>query len=271
MDLDTYLFVKLGSIRNRNVFLDIVDPIAQTRYRSLPFNKVFDKIECFFIKKKPERVILPAYYRLKYYEDRLGISLESYFEKVRIYENVIKIPVSSGYTPKYDSIFNNDNFVIGYFGSLDSSRGILELIKFCSDFGYNCIIAGRGELADEISNLAYQSGFLVMLGQYSPKDLEALYAKIDFCWAYYSPDLLLHKYAAPNKYYEHLAFSTPIIFNDIVPLVDKIEVKHTGISISNSLNTDDFILMDKKIKKFHIESSDFSDWDKFYSNYDFEV
>lgn len=271
MDLDTYLFVKLGSVRNGNIFLDVVDPIAQTRYRNFPFNKIFDRIECFFIKNKSERVILPACYRLKYYEDRLGVDLNEYLDRVKIYENVIKIPTSSIFNPKNNRLFNNDNITIGYFGSLDSSRGLLELISFCNEYGYNCIVAGRGELADEIVKLSSRHDNLVMLGQYAPKDLATLYSQIDFCWAYYSPHLLLHKYAAPNKYYEHLAFSTPIIFNKVVPLVDKIEDKRTGISISDNLNVDNFVIMNNKIKEFHIESADFTDWNKLYLNYEFKV
>ncbi len=51
MDIDTYIPIKIGSLFGRSKFyLDIVDPISQTKFRHAYFNVIFDYIEYFILK-----------------------------------------------------------------------------------------------------------------------------------------------------------------------------------------------------------------------------
>ncbi len=83
------------------------------------------------------------------------------------------------------------------------------------------------------------------------------------------PDVFLHRYACPNKYYEHLAFKTPIIFNEIVPMSNLVEANNSGLIISDGINEDTFRKLEDKLNSFNINVSDFSLWESSYSNYSF--
>ncbi|HDZ3742465.1 TPA: glycosyltransferase, partial [Vibrio cholerae] len=101
-------------------------------------------------------------------------------------------------------------------------------------------IAGQGAMSHyfESSNLEN----VVFLGRYAPSDLAELYSRVDFTWAYYSHDNPLHKYAAPNKFYEHLCFAKPIITSEIIPQYRDICQMNSGIAVdADSTPINDFV------------------------------
>lgn len=268
MDIDTYIPVKIGSLfRRSKVYLDIVDPISQTKFRRAYFNVIFDYIE-YFILKNSNNVILPGESRVKYYHDKINANINS-INSYHICENV---PVLSENRISLKKEINIDKKVIGYFGSLDSTRGILELISyFKGKDDFIIYIAGRGELESVIVDLSNENENIYFYGSYNSTQLEYLYSNVDFCWAFYSPDVFLHRYACPNKYYEHLAFKTPIIFNEIVPMSKLVEVNNSGLVISDVINENSFSELEMKLNSFNINLSDFGLWESTYGNYSFSL
>ncbi|MGL1088597.1 glycosyltransferase [Vibrio vulnificus] len=271
MDLDVFVPVYLASlIRRFDVYFDIVDPISQTRYRSLPFSSIFDKIEWFTIKSNI-KVILPSYFRLNYYLDSVVGSSKCQVKNLYICENIVEIEALSEQSKVCNSRDTSyKTKTIGYFGSLDDSRGIKELIDFVlENTDWKVIVAGRGVLSDYFKYIDNER--FEFCGSYSPKDLHSLYEKVDIVWAYYDPKIRLHHYAAPNKFYEHLAFQTPIVFNECVPYSSYIKEKRTGYVISDLLSENEFIKLFERLELLPTLNSDFSDWDNKFKNYQFQL
>jgi hypothetical protein len=276
MDLDTYIPVRLGSIFCRaKIYFDIVDPISQTRFRRIPFSTFFDWFE-FFLLRFSRRVIVPGEKRVCYYFDRLGLSRQ---KLVRVPQpTVIENVATFSKTDREKSIVERTNRkivstkTIAYFGSLSESRGLREMCEYFADRPHiNVLIAGRGasecaiqELADKHSNINYSGSF-----DYS--ELAEMLAGVDFYWAYYSPSVLLHKYAYPNKYYEHLAFRVPIILNECVPQSSKVSVLKTGIVIDDQLSEATFRGLERKIFLFDDKKADFFEWERRYEDYIFRL
>jgi glycosyltransferase involved in cell wall biosynthesis len=261
MELDTFIPIFLGSFWKKTIlYLDIVDPISQTKFRRVPCNKVFDYIEFFLLKFRTFNII-PNKNRLLFYNDRVGLDVSKC--KYLLVENV---PFLDGLSYSNDNDFKFD---VGYFGTLDESRGLVELINYASISGLSLLIAGLGPLEEYISQKSIELGDskINFYGSYSAGELDKLYSMVRYSWAYYTNETILHKYASPNKYYEHLAFKTPIIMNKFVPLSETIKAHNTGIIIDDYLNQYTFNNMIDDMKDFNIDDSDFGEWEFCYSNY----
>lgn len=269
MDLDTFVPIKCAQLIKRfEIIFDIVDPISQTRFRKLSLYNLFDKIE-YCIIKSDIKVIIPSKFRINYYEDVLNKGAIGY-ENVYVCENVIVPHFSGVKNKKFSVLEKTKKHRIGYFGSLDDTRGIIELINYIINFtDLEIIVAGRGGLDKKLKEIKHKQ--FQFVGSYSADDLNELYDYVDFVWAYYSPDVLLHYYAAPNKFYEHLAFKTPIILNSCVPQSLYITNSHSGIVINNHLDDSVFSQLVDDINMFDVKKSDFSDWENNYSNYEFSI
>jgi glycosyltransferase involved in cell wall biosynthesis len=259
MELDTFLPVFLGSFWKKNIiYLDIVDPIGQTKFRNQWFSKIFDYIE-YYVLVFHKYNIVPILNRISYYKDRLNKCIRNC--NFLLVENVPRV--------KAFSVGKNRSYDIGYFGTLDNSRGLVELIQFSLEQKLTLLIAGMGPLEDYIKGKASSSGkhSLEFIGAFSQDEIESLYARVSFSWAYYTHNILLHKYASPNKYYEHLAFKTPLIINRFVPISNKIRDMSTGIVVEDSLELATFEMLSSSIKSFDHESCDFTLWDEQYAMY----
>ena len=259
MELDTFLPIFLGSCWRKNViYLDIVDPIGQTKFRKLWFNKIFDYME-YYVLVFHKYNIVPNLNRIRYYKDRLNKCVTSC--TFLLVENVPLVkPLSVSKIELYD---------IGYFGTLDNSRGLIELIECALEQQLTLLIAGMGPLENYINDKmsAFGEHNLKFIGAFSPDDIGSLYANVRFSWAYYTDSTLLHKYASPNKYYEHLAFRTPLIINQFVPISEKIRDMSTGIVLQDNLDPKTFEILAASIRSFDQASCNFSLWDTQYAMY----
>lgn len=229
MDLDMFVPIWLGSAFKRTkIIFDVVDPASQARFKRIPLSKTIDRIEAFFIKRA-SLAIFPHEVRLKYYSDRLGVDLHSVNHY--IIENM----------PSFDQMeeakpdARRNVVVIGYFGTLDSSRGLDIIIDFVSrNVGrVELLIAGDGPLRDSVEKAVSAHGNIFYLGRYTGDQLGSLYSKVDFSWMYYDPEIYLHKYAAPNKFFEHLCYRKPVITNSVIPQAEFILENRTGVIIDS--------------------------------------
>jgi len=262
MDLDTFIPVYLGSFfKKGKVYLDIVDPIAETKFQSLSFNNIFDYIEMFFLKYRKYN-ILPNENRIDYYKVKYNIDVTKF--KYNVIENVPLLSISSD---KKCTHTIQSRTTIGYFGTIEATRGIVELIDYIKKTDINLIIAGDGQLKEVIINKIEKLSNIQYLGPFKYEEIEKLYERIDFLWAYYSPNVFLHQFASPNKYYEHLAFATPIIVNRCIPQSHSIIKNNSGIVINNILNDDTFRELLNKIEQYNYKLSNFFLWKEKYSEY----
>ena len=262
LELDTFLPVWLGSFLKKNkIYFDIVDPIAETKFKNLCCNRLFDYIEIVFLNLRSYN-ILPNKNRVTYYSDKCKIKSNSFSYQIK--ENVPTFPDIVIPTKQP----NVNNFKIGYLGTLENERGILELIEFIKNNAeISLVIAGDGKLRKKIKEAIKNIDNIEYLGPFLYEEVGKLYAKFDFLWAYYSDKVYLHRYASPNKYYEHLAFKKPIITNEVVPFSNRIINFKTGIVIKNNLNEKTFKKMYDMMKMYKLKEADFSLWEKKYAQY----
>lgn len=262
MDLDVFIPIYLASFwKKSKIYLDIVDPIAQTKFRNIPFNKIFDYLEYISLRFRKFNIV-PHYNRIEYYKDRLSLNVDKL--NYLIVENVPYIQNNVKSSDKFSKIYD-----IGYFGILDKSRGLIELVEFSKKINLTLLIAGMGPLENFIKEASKDLGEekIKFYGSFTANDLPTLYSNIRFSWAYYTDKIFLHKYAAPNKYYEHLAFKTPLIINKFVILSDEVKKMNTGIVIDNELNMENFIFLRNEMEKYIFREENFAIFDEKYKNY----
>lgn len=125
--------------------------------------------------------------------------------------------------------------VVSYVGVFDRDRGLenlLEAVSQCPNVKLN--IAGFGVLdelirgyADRFPNIAYWGRVEYAVGQAIQKNSSMISAM------YYltSP---LHKYAAPNKYYESLVLGVPMITTENTLVGSKVTKFDTGFVLNES-------------------------------------
>jgi len=231
MDLDTALFPVLFKFLNPGVILifDIVDPFSQTKglkYKKL--HKIIDYIE-YYLALRADLCIVPHTCRVLYYKESLN--KDSFKElEILVIENI-----PDNYSDIDSTISNNDSLTIGYFGTLDSNtRGLEELLSFAKNNpNIKLIFAGGGSLERMILEDSINFSNIEFLGGYNYSELFTLYSRVDFTWAFYSPEVKLHKYACPNKFFEHILYTTPIIISAITPQSAFVNESKTGLVIDN--------------------------------------
>jgi len=262
LELDTFLPVWLGSFFKKNkIYFDIVDPIAETKFKNLCCNRLFDYLEIVFLNLRCYN-ILPNENRVVYYVDKCKVKSDRFS-----YQVIENVPTLSDIEITTE-LCNHNNIKIGYLGTLEEERGILELIGFVKNHtDINLIIAGDGKLKEKILRAIESVSNIEYLGSFRYQEVGKLYAKFDFLWAYYSDKVYLHRYASPNKYYEHLAFKKPIITNEVVPFGKSIVNYKTGIIIKNNLDERTFKNMYDMMKIYRLDEADFSLWEKKYAQY----
>lgn len=262
MELDVFIPIYLASFwKKSKIYLDIVDPIAQTKFRKIPFNKIFDYLEYMSLRFRKYNIV-PNYNRIEYYKDRLFLNVDKL--NYLLVENVPHLKNNVKSSKEFSKIYD-----IGYFGTLDESRGLIELVEFSNKMNLTLLIAGMGPLGNYIEEASKGLGRdkINFYGSFTANELSTLYSNIKFSWAYYTDKIFLHKYASPNKYYEHLAFKTPLVINKFVPLSDTIKEMNTGVVIDNELNIDNFIFLQNEIERYIFNENNFALWNEKYINY----
>lgn len=269
MDLETVLFGGLAAkIKGSISVFDIVDPFAQTKRSLRKMGKLIDLIECRFARNA-DILMVPHECRVQYYHDMIGKGVIS--KEAFIVENV---PNYSFVSDKSKEWKKQGHCVIGYFGTLDyGSRGLEFLISLAKEFPdfISVVFAGQGAMEAELVNISVEHENIIFDGGFNADTLPELYNKVDFTWAYYCPAISLHRYAAPNKYYEHLYFNTPIITSEIIPQFKMIEELNSGISIDVSVDSPSEVmrrLFDYLENRSTLESDSLSSyWQENYSEY----
>lgn len=266
MDLETiFLAGYFANLKGCFTIFDIVDPSAQTKKFPKIILPIVNRFELFWANKC-DLLMVPHESRLTYYQDMINKTVSN--ESLMIVENV----------PSFESCnlvkekSSGNSVSIGYYGTLDSnSRGIEELLSLAIDnVSVVLHVAGQGAMSKVIENMAITNSNIHFHGSFSFEELPELYSYVDFMWAYYTPENILHKYAAPNKFYEHLYFGVPMITSSIIPQARTLCQLGSGIFVDLKENSIDDIY--SKIMLF-IDSSKFSSeelskfWHENYEGY----
>lgn len=264
---DVIIFIDLESIffafilryfKKIKIHFDIADPFHLSKV-SFP-SWFWIKLESFFAKKS-NITTLTCQCRKKIYK-------KSLYEKFIVMENV-PMNIYNFSVPIYHSEIYKVQ--IGYFGNLEKTfRGIEDLIDYVfHDDRVILHIAGTGELEYFIKSKSSQCNRINFYGKFDHTHLPNLMSKIDIYFSYYSPLKELHKYASPNKFYEHLLYAKPIIVSDIIPQSKLIDKYNTGWTIS-SIN-EISVIITEVLNNYSVLSLKSNNckilWNNLYNNY----
>lgn len=161
-------------------------------------------------------------------------------KKIKIIENTPDTSIlknSASLAPLF--IKKKDKFYIYINGWLTEQRGINFIISTIQELKHDnrfiFIFAGNGSeyIMKKILSLGNNVHYL---GKLSPEIAFSVYKDIDCVLSFYDPNLRIHQYAEPNKWYDCLFTNTKIIINkDIEASINFIEkFGFNGINYSDS-------------------------------------
>lgn len=161
-------------------------------------------------------------------------------------------------------------FVISYVGVFDRDRGLENLLE-CVSQRPNILlnIAGFGVLDDQIKLYAGTYKNICYWGRVEYAIGQTIMKNSDMIAAMYHLTSSLHKYAAPNKYYESLFLEVPMITTDKTLVGAKTKKYDTGFVLDESVESlaamlDDSLLYEKiKRKRVNCHNA----WESIYRDY----
>lgn len=124
-------------------------------------------------------------------------------------------------------------YVISYVGVFDKDRGLenlLDVVSMRRDVLLN--IAGFGVLDDLVRGFSSKYSNICCWGRVDYEVGQAIMKNSDMIAAMYHLTSPLHKFAAPNKYYESLYLGVPMITTENTLVGSKVKKFDTGFVIS---------------------------------------
>ncbi|KGD93906.1 hypothetical protein JL37_13110 [Achromobacter sp. RTa] len=123
---------------------------------------------------------------------------------------------------------------IGYFGVLESRhRGLEDLLAACRGRpDVRLHVAGYGHLAPQFSAAAEAGSNVHYYGAMESEAGLGLMAKMDVIVGMYYLSVPNHRYASPNKYYEHLMLGRPLLTTAGTPPGARVEQDVSGWAVA---------------------------------------
>ena len=139
------------------------------------------------------------------------------------------------------SVFNNyqkkqaeDEFVVGYIGSIRYKKQIKNLILAADICKINLMIAGFENEPIEIEPLCRERANIEWIGRFDfNKQIADLYAKCDVIYSVYDADIENVRVAIPNKLYESVYCELPIIVAKNTYLEQIVKEWGVGIAVDH--------------------------------------
>lgn len=129
---------------------------------------------------------------------------------------------------------------IVYVGILQEHRLIIEILnKIIENPMYEIHIGGFGKFEKEIEEKSKKYNNVFYYGSLKYNEVLSLEKECDILFATYNPDIKNHKYSAPNKIYEAMALSKPIIVCNNTGIDNIIRKNNIGLTID--YNAEDFL------------------------------
>lgn len=252
-NLETYIFVLPLKLLGKKIVFDIYDSM----------NVKLEKQ----IAKYADVLILPHRERLK----QIGLE-ESDVERYMTIENV---PKFEGNKIKKKEVEFPNLIHLSYVGILERNiRGLENMLEIVmSDNRFFLDIAGvGGGLESLVQKCQSKCERIRYFGKVDYVKALNIMANSDFIVAQYYPSHVLHKFASPNKYYESLYLSTPIITSEKTLVGEQVlknnigyvinDTKEAFVNIFNNVEEDSFYSEYKmKQKKCSLL------WDSMYKSY----
>jgi glycosyltransferase involved in cell wall biosynthesis len=212
-------------LRGAKVHFDIADPFDMAK--PVPFKSFFRWLEKR-VAAASDLVTVPHASRLTLYgAERLN---------ARVVENVPSLP-SSQFKHEFLKVCDGvASMTFGYFGTLEAHRGLEDLVTLVKTNPYMRLkIGGRGPLTEWINQAADLCQRIEFCGSYTVSELPGLVLDVDVYCSLYYVSKPLHRYAAPNKFFEHMALGKPVLMSSGTPYANDVRANETGWIVDDGL------------------------------------
>lgn len=259
-DLDTGRTCCKFAKKHKITFIyDIYDYYVGSRRIPKPLKKILEKQEIKVINKA-DTVILCT-------EERKDEIKKSTPKRVEIIYNTPNIEQISKKKVIVDTD-KKDRLKLCYVGVLSNVRLLKEIIDEIGNFqDIELHIGGIGPLSEEVAQKAKELNNVYYYGRMNYHDVLALEKDCDVLFATYNPMVKGHKYSAPNKIYEAMGLSKPIIVCENTS-IDKVVLENNCGLVCKYDAIDFFkqcqILKDEALRKKYSENALIA-YDKKYS------
>lgn len=262
-DIDAVLpALLIGRILHKRVVFDIFDWIGSLNGKGIVY-KIVDYLQNYAYKRCDAVILCEAERKTqaKTHNDIVLVLPNIPEERGEFDEEALR--KTSLQHQSYD-------LVISYVGIFDRDRGLENLLE-CVSQRPNILlnIAGFGVLDEQISSFADAHANICYWGQVDYTVGQAIMKNSDILAAMYHLTSPLHKYAAPNKYYESLMLEVPMITTEKTLVGSKVIKFDTGFVLNESVEAlaemlDDPLLKNKiENKKVNCHQI----WKEMYSGY----
>ncbi len=257
-DFDTAIPARIVSkIYKKKLVYDIFDYYIDSHYVPNKLKKMVEKAEINIINQADLTIICT--------EQRKEQIKKANPKKCIVIYNTPKIEVNS----LNHKIIKSDNnkLKLVYVGILQENRLLKEIgEEIKENNGIELHIGGFGTFEEYFNELAKKYSNIFYYGKMEYKDVLNLEKDCDILFATYNPMIENHKYSAPNKLYEAMAFGKPIVVCKGTG-IDEI-VNEKGLGMVVQYNAKDFF---HKIDAFDRNKFDKDNVIKLYeTNYSYE-
>jgi len=205
--IDVLFFTRLF-YRNRNIKLiyEVGDLINLQYGCHSQIVACFSSIEKFLMKKVTTLILPSPFFWSEYYK-------YIFTGNWMLMENLPEAKVWNNFVKKQC----DEEYVVGFIGSiryLKPLKCLFEAIKVMRSAGHNIriIFAGTGPDEKELFLLAKDLDFVTFSGAYQyEKDAPRLYGMVDMIYSVYDSSIANVKIALPNRLYEAIICSLPIV------------------------------------------------------------
>lgn len=220
IDLETALLGALAAkLRGATWHYDMADPFYLAK--PVPFKRAWRIIEAMYIRRASIASAPLA--------SRFNLFFQEIPANCRVVENVPNLTPSTYKRDFLPIIGSERQMTLGYFGTIEQHRGIEDLLQFVKTHpNTRFVIAGRGPLTELIKSETQACNRIKFLGAYLPHQLQELTRHVDIYCSLYYQSKALHVFAAPNKYFEHLALGIPILLSADTPYAEDVLHNKTG-------------------------------------------
>ncbi len=129
-------------------------------------------------------------------------------------------------------VAQGETFTIFYGGNLAADRGLLQAIEALQDVeGVELRFAGTGELAKLLRSLSEERDAVVFLGQLGHRELLEESARANAILAWYDPSVPANRVASPNKLFEGMMLSRPVLVSSDTAMAELVSDTGTGLVV----------------------------------------
>lgn len=260
-DFDTCLpALIVAKIRKKKIIYDIFDFYSDMIFLPKIFTEIIKRLDLFLIQFV-DGVILCDDNRKEQIKGSNPKKITVIYNTPKDYFNIFKSNIEKARA--------SNNFTLGYIGLLHKTRGLdsmIDLVKRLRDI--NLIIGGWGPYEKEIKRKIIGVRNIQFLGKVFPykKTIEIL-SKCDALFAIYDPRVPNHKYSSPNKLFEAMMLSKPIIVSKNTGMDEKVKQYQCGIVVDyDNINEIVSAIKELKVKKSNNDNNYGINGRKVYEN-----